>query len=79
MASEGELGNVGEPLVSLTQSPAWGTGCPQALACARGFHPDTSPHGRPQTPGSTQGIGTRATSDATREGQDGSRRVAEYR
>src|SRR2546425_8709301 len=69
MYLQGELGNLGEPPVSLRNSRKGGTGRPKALACAGGFDPHTSPMGTPRTDGSTQGIGTRVTSEAARDGQ----------
>jgi hypothetical protein len=49
--------------------PAWGTGCPQALAWPGGFTQAMSPKGTPRTQRSRRGIGKRATSEATRDGQ----------
>jgi hypothetical protein len=45
MSSQGELGNLGEPPISLTTWPDWGTGGPKALAWSGGFHPGDEPFG----------------------------------
>src|SRR6516162_11547653 len=79
MSSQGELGNVGEPRVSLSpprsggpgdQRPWRGLGASTRARARQGEH---APNG------SRHGIGKRATSAAPRAGHGGSLRGAEYR
>src|SRR6267143_3205535 len=67
--SPGVTRELGRATCLLAQLPERGTGRPKALACVGGFDPHTSPMGTPRTDGSTQGIGTRVTSEAARDGQ----------
>src|SRR5215467_718774 len=66
--SPGVTRELGRATYLLVQHPEWGTGRPKALACAGGFALHTSPVGTPRTDGSTQGIGTRVTNEAARDG-----------
>jgi len=49
MSSEGELGNVGEPSVSLTTDPLWGDRVTTGPGVTGSFLLATSPSGTPQT------------------------------
>jgi len=64
-------GNSGtwESHLSPCATPGMGDRTTKSPGVRGGFAPHTSPVGTPRTNGSTQGIGTRATSEAARDGQ----------
>ena len=79
MHSQGGLGNVGEPHVSWHNSRMRGPGDQRPWRGGEASTPTRAPRGHHEHNGSRQGIGKRATSEATRDGQGGSRSGAEYR
>jgi hypothetical protein len=70
--SQGVTRERGRATCLLVTLPDWGPGRAKALAWFGGFDQIPSPSGTPRTHRGRQGIGTRATSDASREGQGGS-------
>ena len=68
MSSEGELGNVGEPSVSLRTTRSGGPGAQRPWR-RLGLPPGDEPVGDTTNSGSTHGIGERATSTGPRAGQ----------
>src|SRR5215510_4690591 len=68
MSSEGELGNLGEPPVSLSYTRIGGPG-DQRPWRDRELPPDYEPVGETTNDGSRQGIGERATSEGPRDGE----------
>src|SRR5215510_7278285 len=68
MHPKGELGNLGEPPVSLSETRSGGPG-DQRPWRDRGLPPDHEPVWETTNDGSRQGIGERATSEGPREGE----------
>ena len=78
MSPQGSLGNLGAPPVSLSHYRNGGPG-DQRPWRARGLRPAHEPGWDTTNHRSRQGIGTRATSEVSREGQGGSLSGAYYR
>jgi hypothetical protein len=74
--SSGERGNVGEPSISWRLSRRGGPGDHRPWRAGAAFTRPRAPRGHHERHGSRQGIGQRAPSNATRDGQGGSLRGA---